>query len=514
MADLHLNFAVDIEATDTDRRTITGRVVPYGVAGNTSVGPVQFTAGALTYDLDNVKLLLEHDQRRPIGKAVQLAHGDDGIVGTFRVSATTAGADALIEAADGLRDGLSVGVRVTAHEDGSDGSMTVTAAELEEVSLVVRPAFTDARVTDVAASESDPETSEEAAPMPEHTEAVTEEVTATAQEHTEVEATAPATVQMQVRDRAPKKLTAGELIRHTILAGSGNRDSEDLLRVHANAPTVEPTTTGDVGGIVPTPQMRDIIGIIDSRRPFIDRIDTRTLPASGMSFKVPVRGTKVGDFIQVDEGAENEAEKVTFTETEVSVVTFKKRQIATVEAIDRTDPSLIQDQLVQLAEAWAQTTDKYALGVAVAAGQDSEAADLRAATIKAIGDSAPVVRQRPEHLLLSNDSWQDYLELEDGVDRPLYPGYGMQNTSGTSLATNETGIIEGLRSFVNYNAPAATKLVFPSMAVRYYQAAGAPVTIRAAQVGTMEWEWGVYGYVACFAPYANAIRKVGLSSAT
>ena len=37
-----LNFSSPIEAADIERRIIAGVVVPFGVVGNTSVGPVVF----------------------------------------------------------------------------------------------------------------------------------------------------------------------------------------------------------------------------------------------------------------------------------------------------------------------------------------------------------------------------------------------------------------------------------------------------------------------------------------
>ncbi len=59
-----------------------------------------------------VKLLLEHDRTRPIGKLVSHSVENDKIVATFRIANTMAGEDALIEATEGLRDGFSVGAQI------------------------------------------------------------------------------------------------------------------------------------------------------------------------------------------------------------------------------------------------------------------------------------------------------------------------------------------------------------------------------------------------------------------
>jgi hypothetical protein len=39
---LHVTFTADVTAADSDKGVIVGKVVPYGVFGNTSLGPVAF----------------------------------------------------------------------------------------------------------------------------------------------------------------------------------------------------------------------------------------------------------------------------------------------------------------------------------------------------------------------------------------------------------------------------------------------------------------------------------------
>ncbi len=55
---------------------------------------------------------LEHDRTRPIGKLMDITADDAGIEATFKIAGTIAGDDSLLEAAEGLRDGFSVGVMV------------------------------------------------------------------------------------------------------------------------------------------------------------------------------------------------------------------------------------------------------------------------------------------------------------------------------------------------------------------------------------------------------------------
>lgn len=138
-------------------RTISGRIVPFGLAGQTAQGRLMFGPGSLSWsDPKRVKLLLEHDQRQVVGHAVSLEERDDGIYGEFTVPAHPLGDTALVEASHGLRDAFSVGVQLDDDARkrlrGARGVTTPASGALREVSLVSVPAFDDARVENVAAA--------------------------------------------------------------------------------------------------------------------------------------------------------------------------------------------------------------------------------------------------------------------------------------------------------------------------------------------------------------------------
>jgi len=144
-------------AVDAEARTITGLVLPYGVlAKRTSAGAILFRAGSLQHhpDLKRVKLLIDHDQTRSVGYCTRLDQTDAGVLGTFHVPDGADGDDALAKARDGVRDGLSVGADLLMKHQAADGShAVVTRSHLNEVSLVALPAFGDARVVTVHASQ-------------------------------------------------------------------------------------------------------------------------------------------------------------------------------------------------------------------------------------------------------------------------------------------------------------------------------------------------------------------------
>jgi HK97 family phage prohead protease len=150
---MRINMPMVVTAADTIKRTISGNIVTWNEKGNTSVGPTVFAADSI--DIKPVKLLLEHDRTRPIGKMISHQVTKAGIEATFKIANTMAGEDALVEATEGLRDGFSVGAQINEWTNVK-GVMEITSASLEEVSLVTDPAIESARVAEVvAASENE-----------------------------------------------------------------------------------------------------------------------------------------------------------------------------------------------------------------------------------------------------------------------------------------------------------------------------------------------------------------------
>ena len=106
---MKLNFTQHLTAADSERRVIAGRIVTWGEVGNTSQGPTRFAKDSIELE-DDVKLLREHDRSTPLGRATRITELEDGLEASFRIIGTAAGNDALVEASEQLRDGLSVGV--------------------------------------------------------------------------------------------------------------------------------------------------------------------------------------------------------------------------------------------------------------------------------------------------------------------------------------------------------------------------------------------------------------------
>ena len=86
---MNLTFSNDITC-NTEERTITGKIVPFGnEIGHTSAGKVVFAKGSIEIASNpKPKLLLEHDPKKPIGRMISFTEEEDGIYATFKVSNT------------------------------------------------------------------------------------------------------------------------------------------------------------------------------------------------------------------------------------------------------------------------------------------------------------------------------------------------------------------------------------------------------------------------------------------
>ena len=93
---LHLTFNNAIEAADTERRMISGKIAPYGEVGYTSAGPVVFERGSISIpDVTKIKLLMQHDSTKPVGRATYSSDDESGMYASFKISSSSRGQDAL-----------------------------------------------------------------------------------------------------------------------------------------------------------------------------------------------------------------------------------------------------------------------------------------------------------------------------------------------------------------------------------------------------------------------------------
>jgi len=514
---MEINFSMNVVAADAAKREITGRVVTWGEKGYTSAGETVFEPNSIEFG-KKTKLLLEHERTKPLGTLKSYEITDQGIDAVFHVAKTSAGEDALVEASTGLRDGFSVGVKVDAW-DNKDGVMHISAAKLIEVSLVTDPAIDSARVSDVAASENTEEVPTEEVPLTEGEGLVSETVSeATVTEAVEaskpeVIAAAPSAPVAYSKPRVNTDVTAGQYAMAQISAARGDADARDLVAALQVATVAENT------GMVPPTYLRDVIGVIDASRPFIDSIETAPLPASGMKIFTPKLGTQATVAVTA-EGAEFSSTDTTVTFQEDTVVKFAGAGIIDVELLDRSDPGFLDLYLRELAESYAIKTDAYAAQIAAEAAAGSSGSTIYKAIADGIADAYGVMRSTPNRLLVANTGGEDDIDFAgllgavDGSGRPLFAAAAPSNANGLISQGSTAGTVAGLGLVVdaNYtgdNAGAKHALVYPSNAMRFHESNR--IELRANVVANGQVEIGLYGYVCVVNRYPAAFRKLSVA---
>ena len=446
-----------ITAADSEARTITGKIVEFGVPATASTGKVMFQRGSL--NPSNVKLNLEHDSARPIGKTLSMELSPDGnsIEATFKISKTTAGTDAIQEAMDGLRDGFSVEANAIDFNHSKDGTMIVNSADLVGVALTHNPAFDSARVSNVAATTA-PEDSEsssdeaEAQPQP-STEGDVVENTVTEPTAAEtVEASAP------VQAAAPKPVnfiatrnpivSPETYLMHKVAAMRGSEESRSFIAAA--------TSSTDNPGLIPTRQLREVVnGLADNVRASIDSISNQTLPSAGLVFQIP-KITQLPAVAQIDE-----LDPVTPTVMEsefinVDVKSFKGSQVMSVELADRSDPLFYTELISNLSSQYARATNAYNSGVIVAGANNPASgygANITAAEFLAwVAGAAVSVYENTfkfaDAIVVSPAMWGRIQSFND-AGRPIYNALQPMNAAGNAQPRSLRGSVNGIDLWVD-----------------------------------------------------------------
>lgn len=507
---MEINFsATEINLTaNTAKREISGLIVPFNSPGYTSAGEVVFEKGAFgEITASKIKLLRDHRIDQPVGRMIQVSETAQGLEATFKLGSSTRAQDTLLEAAEGLKDGLSIGAKLDQWSE-KDGVIYVSAATIKEVSVVTEPAFSEARIA-LVASATEPEIEKEIL-MAETNPVAETEVSVEAAE-VKAAASTPAT-QVFTAPRVNTNVTAGQYAMAQIKATQGDSDARDLVAALQVATVTENT------GMVPPNYLKDIIGILDASRPFIDSIETAPLPTSGLKIFTPKLGTLASVGLTA-EGAEFTSTDTSVTFQEDTIVKFAGAGILNSEVIDRSDPSFLDLYLRELATSYAQKTDAYAAKIASEAAAGSSGASIYAAIADGIADAYDVMRFTPNRLMVAPSGGANGIDfagllgaVADG--RPLFAAAAPQNAAGLITQGSTAGTVAGLNLVVdpNYtgdNANVKHALVYASAAMRFHESG--TLEIRANIVSNGQVEIGIYGYVCAVNRYPAAFRKLSVA---
>ena len=434
-----------------ERREISGKIVPMGTGevGNTNLGSYSFAANSIEItDPTKIKLLSQHDMKKPVGRMIASEVREDGIYATFKLSRSQAGSDALIMASENLVSGLSIGAEILASKPSRDGHTVVTSAKLKEVSLVTEPAFKSAQILEIAAEEVEghPLAPVEPNPTTESETAVedtTSAVEATpAVEAAPVEAARPTVTAMYYT--SPRiEITKRNYLENTLKANLfGDDESRQWLRAADND-----QTTG--AGFIPTPQSTQLLNFLSNAdRPMIDSVSRGTMPEFGKTFELP----KITEVPLVDQIDENAA--VTDSQLEASFITvtkksFKGRAITTLELLTNSTPAFLDELLVQMEYAYAKDTEEFVTSAIQTAGTLNATAQANSATglLSYVSSAAAAVYSASlgfaRNIVVTPEQWANIMSYNDN-GRPIYIAANPQNNAGVLSPTSLRGSVAGL----------------------------------------------------------------------
>jgi len=498
-----------ILAADSASRTITGRIVTFEETGNASIGKVQFARNSI--EPTPVLLNLEHDRTRRIGKTLETSLSADGtgIDATFKIANTTAGTDALVEAAEGLRDGFSVEVYFDEYDTLKDGTVRIVKGELTGVALTSEPAIRSARVEEVAATENEEQVSDstigtEETPTTTEKENEVEDTVKDASTAETVEAAQSVTVAANsiggFTSKPRLEFTAAKYLENTIRASMGDENAR--LYVAAASDTT------DNAGLVPTRQLTEVInGLANGTRSNIDAISRGVLPDAGMSFEIPKITQLPTVAITAEAGAPSETDQNAAFVT-VDVKKYAGQQTFSVELLDRTSPLFFNELLSNMSAQMAKAQDT-AVNAALIAGASADgttvatyptAAELLGIVSRGAASVYNGTQGFARNIIMNTSQWANVMTLNNN-GAPLYNvSAGTNNfTGGQATPQSVRGNVAGLDLYVTANTAAGTDtdgsiLIVNPSAYTWYES---PIyRLRADVIASGQVSVMVYGYGA------------------
>ena len=518
--------SIDAAAGETGCREISGIAVPYGVPAVVADGTsVIFQAGSLPTDGKNPRLYMNHDSTNAIGIVTDRVDTPEGMLFTAKISKTQAGDEALILAMDGVLDSVSVGVNPTKFTTATDGTVTVTAADWLELSMVPVPAFAGAVITDIAASiHQEPEkdvidlSTDE--PLVEEVTEMSEPVAPA------VEATIPTAPLFAQAKRQFVMPTAAEYLAAMHAGGDTfqnvNNAYKEAVRSQQTAlqAAAGDVLTTDTPGLLPVPVLGPVFQDLNFVRPVVSAFGARSMPNTpSKTFIRPTITTHTSAATQT-EGSAVSATTMVIASNTVTKTTVAGQVTLTMQDMDFTDPASMNIILNDLSGEYLIKTDDIAADALVSGKTASGStwtvtADDPSSLIKALYDAAREITEDsnyfPTHLCVSPDVWEKLGSQLDANKRPVL-GYTTNGVLGQNSIGRVGGLgynsmdVMGLTLVVDNNFASGTMLVCYAPGFEIYEAQQGVLSI--ANPSTLSRTFSYYGYFSTFVAKSSFIQGI------
>ena len=542
-----LTFSQEIQAADTERRIVSGLVAPYGEVGYTSAGPVVFERGSIAIpDASKIKLLSQHQQDKPVGRAISFSDSTEGVYGSFKLSSSTRGQDALVLAQENLVSGLSVGVEVTASKPMGE-YLLVTAAVLKEVSLVETAAFSSASVDEIMAARAAIEAASSTSvkrketnisttivEIETETETEMEEAVTTAPENTPEETPVDAPVEAEKVEAARKIIRPSVLdsqtlrtpitsmatyTEHKIKAALGDNDSRLYVTAADDSFTTNPAFN-------PTQYLSEFVSNTNFDTPMINALSSGVLPRTGNTIQVPSLVTSAGGgngvapLVTVEPEAGAVANQGMVTEYLTGTVKkYAGMNTLSVELLERAqDPNFYAELTNQLQRAYSLATDAAVIADVVAGGvQGTGVAATSAGIISYVSTESANIYKNTSYFarnyVAGPSQWSLLMGATDSTGRPIYNAAAPMNSGGLSTPTSIRGNVLGLDLYVDHQMVATTiddsAFIVAPEAMTVYRSPQAFMSVNV--VSNLQVQIAIYGFMATIVKMPKGLVRYNLS---
>ena len=533
-----LTFSGNIEAVDNgERRVIAGKIAPYGEIGNTSAGRVVFAENSINVpEVSKVKLLMSHDNSKPVGRMQSITSNKSGLFGSFKVSASSRGSDAILLAQEKLMDGLSVGVEVEDSRQEKD-YLLVLSATLKEVSLVESAAFQSAAVLKIAANQN---AVDENQPKENKGETVDKAPDEVAAEGTYLPDGATVTLKSVSYDKddaegvtepveaarkiiKPSALNAqrvrtpivnmGAYTEHKIKAALGDETSKLYVTAADDDFSTNPAFN-------PTQYLTEFVTNTRFGTPAIDACSQGVLPNSGMTINVPSLVTSAGGQAGVAPVVTVEAEGGAVQNTGMvtqylsgTVSKYSGMNTLSIELLSRSEGSFYAELTAQLQNAYLKTIDTAVLTALLAAGMNgtNTTADLDG-IVDFAAEGAQTIYTNTGYFatnyLANPAQWGALISAQDTTKRPVFTALQPMNAAGQVSPTSIRGSVLGLDLYVDKNFTQTafddnSAIVLAPEAFTVYRSPQAYMSVNV--VSNLQVQVAIYGFMATIAKMPNGI---------
>jgi len=517
-------ITVDAAASDgLARRSISGIAVTYDEIAVVADGTkVRFLQGSLPTEGRNPKLFMQHDSTQIVGQVTEREDTAQGMLFVAKISATRLGDEALVLAADGVIDSVSVGVNPIKFKYDDDDVMVIESAAWTELSLVSEGAFAGAVITEVAASIPQTE------PVIELNKDIpTQEIKNMEDTTPVVEASATVDKLWAKPAREFAMPTPGEYLAALHIGGDTLINVQQAAKAAASKrqsalqAAAGDILTTDTPGLLPVPVLGPLFQDLNFVRPVVTAFGARAMPATpSKTFIRPTITTHTSAATQTENAAAS-ATTMVIASNVVTKTTVAGQVNITQQDMDFTDPAAMNLILNDLAGEYMIATDNIAADALVAGKTASGSTWTVSATdptslIASIYDAAREIAEDsnffPTHLCVSPDVWELIGRQLDGDKRPLlgYNGGGMTtmnsvgNTTGLQYSSQN---VYGLNMVVDNNFAALTMLVVYAPGFEIYEAQQGVLSVQNPG-GVLSRNFSYYGYFSTFVAKSSFIQSI------